>query len=643
MSDSLATSETRLQFDGWSAVYDEQPNPMLALETRILKPLLPSIRGCSVLDLGCGTGRWSAVLAAREASAIVGIDSSAQMLSRAAIHVGCSAYLLLADATAMPLRSHRFDIAIGSFMVSHVQNLEKVLIEVWRVLRPGAEFFISDIHPETSNLLQWKRGFISGAREVSLPTVSRSITELETETRRCGFEISARIEPLFGTPEREILRRAGKADVIRSCSGRPPIYILRLRKPAIAAPVVRTSKLRDSFRLSGGDVAFSSNVARPCSVSISRGRIQQITHSSSRLRADIDLSGYLLLPGLINAHDHLDFALFPRMGNGPYSSASEWAKDIHNQFADEIATQRKVPRSVRLWWGAIRNLLAGVTTVCHHNPYEPDFSDPEFPVRVLRDYRWAHSLFFEEDVFERFQSGSPDTPFIIHLGEGTTSRCRRELALLSSLGALNSSTVVVHGLALDQRDASLLNYRRAALIWCPSSADFLFRYPQDADFIRSIQRVALGTDSPLTANGDLLDELNFAHQRMGFSAPELFRNVTLFSSDVLKLSDGEGSLLEGAIADLVAIRNRGLSPAESLIRSSFREVELVLLGGRIQLLSTTLHDRMPRELTSKLEAVEIEGTVRWVRAPMQRLLDEAHKILGPTVSIAGKRVCHGYC
>jgi len=37
------------------------------------------------------------------------------------------------------------------------------------------------------------------------------------------------------------------------------------------------------------------------------------------------------------------------------------------------------------------NLLCGVTTVCHHNPYEPDVFTDEFAVRVLKDYGWAHS------------------------------------------------------------------------------------------------------------------------------------------------------------------------------------------------------------------------------------------------------------
>ncbi len=44
---------------------------------------------------------------------------------------------------------------------------------------------------------------------------------------------------------------------------------------------------------------------------------------------ELDLDGLQILPGLINAHDHLEFALFPRLGRRIYSNATEWARDIY--------------------------------------------------------------------------------------------------------------------------------------------------------------------------------------------------------------------------------------------------------------------------------------------------------------------------
>src|SRR3954469_21122726 len=120
---------------------------------------------------------------------------------------------------------------------------------------------------------------------------------------------------------------------------------------------------------------------------------------------DFDLSGYEILPGLINAHDHLEFALFPRLGRGPYLNSSDWARDIYRPHESPVADHLRVPKPVRLLWGGIRNLLAGATTVCHHNPYDTVF-DEDFPVRVIKRFGWAHSFAFESDVTGRFR----DTP-----------------------------------------------------------------------------------------------------------------------------------------------------------------------------------------------------------------------------------------
>jgi imidazolonepropionase-like amidohydrolase len=66
---------------------------------------------------------------------------------------------------------------------------------------------------------------------------------------------------------------------------------------------------------------------------------------------EIDLSGFLIMPGLINAHDHLQFALHPRLADPPYRNYVDWGTDIHAKFPDVFAKHRAVPRDVRLWWG----------------------------------------------------------------------------------------------------------------------------------------------------------------------------------------------------------------------------------------------------------------------------------------------------
>ncbi len=65
-----------------------------------------------------------------------------------------------------------------------------------------------------------------------------------------------------------------------------------------------------------------------------------------------------MLPGLINAHDHLEFGLYPNLGRGSYRNFEEWASDIQQNDQETIEQQCRVPKEVRLWWGAIRNPLS---------------------------------------------------------------------------------------------------------------------------------------------------------------------------------------------------------------------------------------------------------------------------------------------
>src|SRR4026207_1340069 len=67
----------------------------------------------------------------------------------------------------------------------------------------------------------------------------------------------------------------------------------------------------------------------------------------------------MILPGLINSHDHLDFNLFPKLGNRVYANYTEWGKDIHTTHKETIDQVLKVPESLRIRWGLFKNLLNG--------------------------------------------------------------------------------------------------------------------------------------------------------------------------------------------------------------------------------------------------------------------------------------------
>jgi cytosine/adenosine deaminase-related metal-dependent hydrolase len=274
--------------------------------------------------------------------------------------------------------------------------------------------------------------------------------------------------------------------------------------------------------------------------------------------------------------------------------------------------------------------------VAHHNPWEQAVFEDDFPIRVVRRFGWAHSLTFSQDIATRYRETPPDQPFIIHAGEGTDDRTRREISALDQLGILGDRTAIVHGLGFDNAGMELLNKRRSSIIWCPSSNLLTYGVTLQCDRMPAGIPVALGTDSAISASGDMIDELRVAHFQCGATPESLYAMVTEQAAGILRLTCGAGLLSDGGLADFSAVRDQGQTPAEALIDST---PELVVIGGRIHLISTALSQRFRPEIVSGFHDIALEDRGAWLTPfNIPRLLEDARAALGPEIRLAGKAV-----
>src|SRR3984885_13416925 len=549
-------------FDTWAEVYDTQANPLLALEERVLESMMPDVRGLDVLDAGCGTGRWLQRLVDRSPRSLLGVDISPAMLLLAGIKLSQKCSLRNGSCTALPVSDTSCDMVLSSFVVSYLEDLEAFAREIDRVTRPGATILLTDMHPETEAFRGWKRAFKVKGSEFQIKPRGWDLQQITQAFQARGFKLVSLAEPAFGPQEKQIFEESAKLELYDSTEGLPAIYVLELRKPA-SFPRLRKMlpQSAGAFVLKQARYANGPDRTAAASISVVGERIESVQNLSqaqfdgrywvdaqthSVIRNSVDLSGYLLLPGLVNAHDHLEFSLYPNIGDGPYYNAAQWARDIHANRAPLIAQHRKVPRSTCLWWGAIRNLLCGATTVCHHNPVTPELTGPGFPIHVVQEFSWAHSPSLDPALASKFRESRADLPFILHAAEGVDEGSAQEIFELDRIHALDHRTVLVHGLACSPESISLINRRLAALILCPTSNVFLFHRSPSLPFIRSLDTPLLGSDSPLTAAGDLLDEIRFAHMRTGIDANSIYAMVTDRPAEVLRLRRGEGGLKPGS-------------------------------------------------------------------------------------------------
>ena len=297
---------------------------------------------------------------------------------------------------------------------------------------------------------------------------------------------------------------------------------------------------------------------------------------------EIDCSNCFIYPGLINSHEHLEFNLFSRLGEPPYSNAYEWGDDLHRRWKSEIAKIEEVPFRHRLWWGAWKNLFSGVTRVVHHNPYYAHFR-MGYPVDVVKRYTWAHSLRFDADLKGALARRKAATPFVIHLAEGRDDESLREVSELDQMGGIDDRTVAVHAVAIDQPDVELLIRNHASVVWCPSSNSYLFHRTTPIHSLQGRVPVALGTDSSLSGSISLFEELRVARNASSLSGGNLFEMVTSVARRIFKLPSDAGAIVEKGRADLFVVPATTADPYETLTRCEPGDICFLMAEGKVVL------------------------------------------------------------
>ena len=327
-------------------------------------------------------------------------------------------------------------------------------------------------------------------------------------------------------------------------------------------------------------VASGGRVAR--TLRIQGAQVDGIDVAPGRRDDVIDLDGAIVLPGLVNAHDHLELNSQPRLKwRERYANAAEWIADFQPRFDSDpaLAVTRRETLDERAWIGGLKNLLSGVTTVCHHNPLHPVLRR-RFPVRVVSRFGYSHSLLIDGDAVAQSHHRTPTAwPWMVHAAEGTDAAARAELPRLDQLGCVTPNSVFIHGVGFTDNDTQRVIAAGSGLVWCPSSNQFLFDATADVRAFDDVDRVALGSDSRLSGERDLLDEITVAYATRQLSAEGITRSVTSSAAKLLH-AGGAGELVEGGPADLVVVRPLAPCPFDTLMAASRSDVRLTMIDGR---------------------------------------------------------------
>ncbi|HOG16257.1 MAG TPA: class I SAM-dependent methyltransferase [Syntrophales bacterium] len=170
-------------FDDWPDRYDrwfETPIGRLvrAFEGELVLEMLAPRPGERILDVGCGTGIFTADILARGAS-VVGLDISLPMLRRAQRRAGTAPFAAVAgDMARLPMADSSFDRVASITAIEFFRDGAAAVAELFRVARPGAVIVVASLNRLSPWAERRKAQGQSGEKPIFRGAVFRSPAEL---------------------------------------------------------------------------------------------------------------------------------------------------------------------------------------------------------------------------------------------------------------------------------------------------------------------------------------------------------------------------------------------------------------------------------------------------------------------------------
>lgn len=135
-------------YTDWSNTYDSDRNLTRDLDLIVTRQILSGRQYQTILELGCGTGKNTGLLV-QLGEQVYALDFSIGMLEQAKrkIQSGRVGFVVADLIKPWPCRDESVDLIVCNLVLEHVSDLSVIFAEAQRVLVPGGEFFISELHP----------------------------------------------------------------------------------------------------------------------------------------------------------------------------------------------------------------------------------------------------------------------------------------------------------------------------------------------------------------------------------------------------------------------------------------------------------------------------------------------------------------
>lgn len=175
----------------WSATYDYDRNGTRDLDRQVTEGTLADRNCQNILELGCGTGKNTALLD-RIGRKVLALDFSPGMLQQAKSKLKTDhVFFVRADLTKpWPAKTGTFELVVCNLVLEHIEDLDPVFYQASQSLRAGGEFFVSELHP-FRQYQGTQANFLSEQETVEIDAFVHHLSDFTEAARKNGLSLKS--------------------------------------------------------------------------------------------------------------------------------------------------------------------------------------------------------------------------------------------------------------------------------------------------------------------------------------------------------------------------------------------------------------------------------------------------------------------
>jgi len=177
-------------YNEWASTYDTNVNRTRDLDAHLMRETFAGRSNGDVIEIGCGTGKNTAMLA-EACRSLVALDLSEGMLdiARKKVTAGHARFQIADISSTWPVVDDRADLVTCNLVLEHLNTMNHVFAEARRALRKGGTFFVCELHPFRQYAGSQAK-FVKGGVEVPVQAFTHNISDFVAAAKGNGFLVA---------------------------------------------------------------------------------------------------------------------------------------------------------------------------------------------------------------------------------------------------------------------------------------------------------------------------------------------------------------------------------------------------------------------------------------------------------------------